>query len=81
MTDSRLVSGILLNDERVWRYIVQNMKGGFIATLRKIFNDESFSREELDDVFVDSCAVMMARVKGGCRVFWEYPSEILSKFF
>lgn len=65
MTDSRLVSGILQNDERVWRYIVQNMKGGFISTLRKIFNEESFSSEELDDLFADSCAVMMGSVKGG----------------
>ena len=53
------------NDDRGWSYICRNMKHGFGATLKKIFVNEKFSPEDLEDIFQDTCMVLIRRVKNG----------------
>ena len=65
MTDLLIVQGILENDERAWRFIYANMRGGLMGSLRKKFHSSGFSPDEWNDVFVDSCEALMSNVKKG----------------
>ena len=65
MTDQLIVQGILDNDERAWRYIYANMRGGLLGSLRRNFPSSGFSPDEWEDVFVDTCTALMSNVKRG----------------
>jgi DNA-directed RNA polymerase specialized sigma24 family protein len=65
MTDSQLVIGILNNDERVWRHICRNMKAGFMAKVFSMNWHGKLASQDLEDIFQESCIVLMQTVKGG----------------
>ena len=65
MTDQQLLIGIIQNDERAWKYICRNMKQGFAAILVQTFSFNSLTNEDIEDIFQESCIVLMQKVKSG----------------
>ena len=65
MTDSKLLIGIMQNDERAWRFICRNMKSGFTSILGQAFSFSNFTTEDVEDIFQESCVVLMQKVKSG----------------
>ena len=65
MTDSRLLIGIMQNDERAWRFICRNMKPGFATIVGQAFSFSNFTNEDMEDLFQESCIVLMQKVKSG----------------
>lgn len=65
MTDSQLLSGIMQNDERAWRFICRTMKSGFVSIIGQRFPFGNFSKEDMEDLFQTSCIVLMQKVKEG----------------
>ena len=65
MTDSQLLLGITHNDERAWRFIVKNMKFGFDSIIKQASSSTNLSQEDVDDIFQESCIVLMHNAKGG----------------
>lgn len=63
MTDAQLVQGILKNDEKVWKYIYREYKSRFVTILRKEFLFLALTHN-MEDIFTDSCLVLMDKVKG-----------------
>lgn len=63
MTDHQLLIGIMQNDERAWKHICRNMKQGFTAILVQTLN--SLTNEDIEDIFQESCIVLMQKVKSG----------------
>lgn len=61
MTDHQLLIGIMQNDERAWK----NMKQGFAAILVQTFSFNSLTNEDIEDIFQESCIVLMQKVKDG----------------
>lgn len=65
MTDQQLLIGIMQNDERTWKHICRNMKQGFAAILVQTFSFNSLTNEDIEDIFQESCIVLMQKVKSG----------------
>lgn len=65
MKESRLLIGIMQNDERTWRYICRNMKSGFVSIIGQAFSFYNLSNEDVEDIFQESCIVLMQKVKSG----------------
>ena len=65
MTDQQILIGIMQNDERAWKHICRNMKQGFTAVLAQTFSFNCFSKEDMEDLFQESCIVLMQKVKSG----------------
>ena len=65
MTDHQLLIGIMLNDERAWKHICRNMKQGFAAILVQTSSLNSLTNEDIEDIFQESCIVLMQKVKSG----------------
>ena len=65
MTDAQILMGIIQNDDRVWRYVCRNMKPGFAAVLCSAFSHAGLSGQDIDDIFQESCVVLMQKVKKG----------------
>ena len=65
MTDHQLLIGIMQNDERTWKHICRNMKQGFAAILVQTFSFNSLTNEDIEDIFQESCIVLMQKVKSG----------------
>ena len=65
MTESRLLIGIMQNDERAWRFICRNMKPGFSSIIGQAFAFSNFTRDDLEDICQESCIVLMQKVKSG----------------
>ena len=65
MTDNELIIGIMQNDERTWKHICRNMKQGFAAILVQTFSFNSLTNEDIEDIFQESCIVLMQKVKSG----------------
>lgn len=63
MTDQQLLIGIMQNDERTWKHICRNMKQGFAAILVQTFSFNSLTNEDIEDIFQESCIVLMQKVK------------------
>lgn len=63
MTDSQLLVGIKQNDNHAWRFICRNMKSGFTSIIEQMFLFSNFSKEDIEDIFQDSCIVLMQKVK------------------
>ena len=53
------------NDERAWKHICRNMKQGFAAILVQTFSFNSLTNEDIEDIFQESCIVLMQKVKDG----------------
>ncbi len=53
------------NDERAWRFICRNMKSGFAAIIGQTFSFVNFTNEDIEDIFQESCIVLMQKVKSG----------------
>ena len=65
MTDHQLLIGIMQNDERAWKHICRNMKQGFPAILVQTSSFNSLTNEDIEDIFQESCIVLMQKVKSG----------------
>ena len=65
MTDQRLHMGIMQNDERAWRFICRNMKPGFSSIIGQAFAFSGFTVDDLEDIFQESCIVLMQKAKSG----------------
>ena len=65
MTDTQLLIGIMQNDERAWRFISRNMKSGFASIIGQKFSSNKLSNEDVEDIFQESCIVLMQKVKSG----------------
>ena len=65
MTDTQLLLGITQNDERAWRFICKNMKFGFDSIIKQASSSANLSQEDVDDIFQESCIVLMHNAKGG----------------
>ena len=67
MSDEEIVKGIMDNDEKTWAYIYVSMKPYFYSELEgTVSRSKKYIRQdELDEIFVDSAAVLMDRVKDG----------------
>ena len=65
MTDQQLLIGIMQNDERAWKHICRNMKQGFAAILVQTFSFNNLTNEDIEDIFQESCIVLMQKVKDG----------------
>lgn len=65
MTDSQLLLGITQNDERAWRFICKNMKFGFDSIIKQASSSANLNQEDVDDIFQESCVVLMHNAKGG----------------
>ena len=53
------------NDERAWKHICRNMKQGFAAILVQTSSLNSLTNEDIEDIFQESCIVLMQKVKSG----------------
>ena len=65
MTDLQLLIGIMQNDDRAWRFICRNMKSGFSSIVGQAFPFGNFTSENIEDIFQESCIVLMQKVKNG----------------
>ena len=65
MTDNQLIIGIMQNDERSWKHICRNMKQGFASILVQTFPLSNLANEDIEDIFQESCIVLMQKVKSG----------------
>ena len=65
MTDHQLLIGIMQNDERAWKHICRNMKQGFASILVRTFPFSNLANEDVEDIFQESCIVLMQKVKSG----------------
>ena len=65
MTDTQLLIGIMQNDERAWKHICRNMKQGFVSILAQTFSFSNLSNEDIEDIFQESCIVLLQKVKSG----------------
>ena len=65
MTESRLLIGIMQNDERAWRFICRNMKSGFASIIGQAFPSVNFTKEDVEDIFQESSIVLMQKIKSG----------------
>ena len=63
MTDAQLLNGIKQNDNQAWRYICRNMKYGFTSIIGQTFVFNNFSEDDIEDLFQESCIVLMKKVK------------------
>ena len=53
------------NDERAWKHICRNMKQGFVSILAQTFAFSNHSNADIEDVFQESCIVLIQKVKSG----------------
>ena len=65
MTEAQIVIGIMQNDDRAWRYICRNMKASFSSIIGGLIPFGETARADIDDIFQDSCIVLMQKVKEG----------------
>ena len=79
MTDSQIIYGIQTNNAIVWRYICRNLKSPFIVTLKSFCLNPSLSSDDWEDIFQDTCVVLMENIKQG--KFEERPGSTLFSYF
>lgn len=65
MNDAQILFGLQNNSPVVWRYISRDLRAPFFAILRKSQDSEVLSNEDWEDVFQDSCIILMENVKNG----------------
>ena len=71
MNDAQILFGLQNNSPIVWRYICRNLKSPFFAILRKSQDSAVLSNEDWEDVFQDTCVILMENVKKGKFVLRE----------
>lgn len=79
MTDSQIIYGIQTNNAIVWRYICRNLKSPFIVTLKRFCLNPSLSSDDWEDIFQDTCVVLMENIKQG--KFEDRPGSTLFSYF
>ena len=79
MTDAQIIHGIRTNNPIVWRYICRNLKSPFIVTLKRFCLNPSLSSDDWEDIFQDTCVVLMENIKQG--KFEERPGSTLFSYF
>lgn len=79
MTDSQIILGIINNNPIVWRYICRNLKSPFVATLKRIYATTILADDDWEDIFQDSCIILMDGVKNG--KFEQRPGSMLFSYF
>ena len=65
MTEAQILLGIMQNDNRSWRYIYRSMKPGFASLIRNAYDFGETASSDIEDIFQDSCLVLMQKVKDG----------------
>jgi RNA polymerase sigma factor (sigma-70 family) len=65
MTDAQIIRGIKDNDSIVWRYICRNLKPPFVATLNRFCFNLVMLSDDWDDIFQESCMILMENIKQG----------------
>jgi DNA-directed RNA polymerase specialized sigma24 family protein len=65
MTEAQIVIGIMQNDNRAWQYICRNMKPSFSSIIGGMFAFGETFKSDIDDIFQDSCIILMQKVKSG----------------
>lgn len=65
MTDTQIIHGIKTNDPITWKFICRNLKLPFIATLKRGISTASLSSDDWEDIFQESCLILMEKVKKG----------------
>ena len=63
MTEAQIVIGIMQNDNRAWQYICRKMKPSFFSIIGGSFAFGDTAKADIEDVFQDSCVVLMQKVK------------------
>ena len=79
MTDAQLILGIQSNNAIIWRYICRNLKSPFVATLKRFCVASSLSTNDWEDIFQESCIILLENVKQG--KFEERPGSSLFSYF
>lgn len=79
MTDTQIIQGIINNNPIVWRYICRNLKSPFVATLKRIYATTTLADDDWEDIFQDSCIILMDGVKKG--KFEQRPGSMLFSYF
>ena len=79
MTDAQLILGIQSNNAIIWRYICRNLKSPFVATLKRFCVASSLSTNDWEDIFQESCIILLENVKQG--KFEERPESSLFSYF
>ena len=79
MTDTQIIQGIINNNPIVWRYICRNLKSPFVATLKRIYVATILADDDWEDIFQDSCIILMDGVKNG--KFEQRPGSMLFSYF
>lgn len=65
MTEAQIIIGIMQNDNRAWQYICRNMKPSFSSIIGGMFSFGEASKSDIEDIFQDSCIILMQKVKEG----------------
>jgi RNA polymerase sigma factor (sigma-70 family) len=65
MTDTQIIQGIQTNNPIVWRYISRNLKSPFITTLKRFCLNTSLSLDDWEDIFQESCLILMENIRRG----------------
>ena len=63
MIDTKLLIGIMQNDEHTWSHICSSMKPGFSKILGDAFPFTKLAKEDVDDIFQESLVILMQKVK------------------
>ena len=79
MTDAQLILGIQSNNAIIWRYICRNLKSPFVATLKRFCVASSLSTNDWEDIFQESCIILLENVKQG--KLEERPGSSLFSYF
>ena len=65
MTEAQIVIGIMQNDNRAWQYICRNMKASFSSIIGGMFSFGETAKDDIEDIFQESCIILMQKVKKG----------------
>lgn len=63
MIDTKLLIGIMQNDEHTWSHICSSMKPGFSKILGDAFPFTKLAKEDVDDIFQESLVILMQKGK------------------
>lgn len=65
MTEAQIVIGIMQNDNHAWTYLYRKMLPSFTSVISGMFSNGPITKEDIQDIFQDSCIVLMQKVKSG----------------
>ena len=65
MTDVQIAEGILQNDSSAWRALCRKAKPMFDVIVGRLLFSGGTSGVGIDDVFQDSCIILMQKIKSG----------------